>query len=316
MRTTIHVRPRSASALLVGLGLLAGGLVPLGGADAENPTAVPSVVVPLDPQRILDTRTAIGIGTTVPVAAEQTITVQVTGVGGVPAGATGVLLNLTVNGASGNGYVTAYPTGGSRPTASVINYSTGEDVANMITATLSASGALDFYNAQSSAHLVADVAGYLAPGDTGTPGPVGPQGAAGAQGPAGPEGPAGQPAPTGVSFELLSIPRPASGVGVFTDLATLGGVTIRLRCGSTTSGLNFLTQGSFFISGAFVDNVDASRTELTGLGTPGQLTFSIDVRTHVSASLRLPDGGFAQAEMTVGPQNSGTCVAFGTVTPI
>jgi DNA-binding beta-propeller fold protein YncE len=162
------------------------------GAVGAQASAEPAVFVPLEPVRILDTRTGIGapVGALAP---GSTIALQVAGAGGVPAGATGVVLNLTVTQANGAGFVTAFPSGTVQPEASVLNYTPGEDIANMVTARLGAGGALDLYNSQADVHLVADVAGYLVPGSGG--GPSGPQGPTGAQGPPGPAGAAGPAGP-------------------------------------------------------------------------------------------------------------------------
>ena len=63
-------------------------------ALTAGPSA-PSTIVTTDPARILDTRIPIGVPTATPVGPNSTITVQVTGVGGVPANATGVVVTLT-----------------------------------------------------------------------------------------------------------------------------------------------------------------------------------------------------------------------------
>jgi hypothetical protein len=97
MPTPPHRRLRLGMLTTSAVGLLAGGFAPM--AAEAGPTAPPSVIVPLAPERILDTRTAIGIATTTPLGPDQTITLQVAGVAGVPAEATGIVLNITVNGA-------------------------------------------------------------------------------------------------------------------------------------------------------------------------------------------------------------------------
>ncbi len=133
---------------------------------AQPPPGQPANVVPLAPARILDTRTGVG-APQARVGAGQTITLKVTGAGGVPADATGVILNLTVAGPSDGGFVTAWPTGQPRPNASVINFQGGWDIANMVTATLGTNGSIDLYNDRGNVDLIADVAGYLAPGGAG-----------------------------------------------------------------------------------------------------------------------------------------------------
>src|SRR5947199_183890 len=62
-----------------------------------------SAFFPAGPVRLMDTRTGAG-GTTGPVAAGATVTLQVAGNGGVPSsGVTSVVLNLTAVSPSGSG---------------------------------------------------------------------------------------------------------------------------------------------------------------------------------------------------------------------
>lgn len=136
----------------------AAGALPL--ANGSGGDAGESVMVPLTPARILDTRNAIGVGGTTPVGAGETIDLQVTGAGGVPTGATSVVLNLTAVGATSPTYLTAWADGETMPTASVINATPGEDVANMVTLTLPENGRIRLYNSAGDVHVVADVAGY------------------------------------------------------------------------------------------------------------------------------------------------------------
>jgi hypothetical protein len=69
-------------------------------------------------------------------------TLQVTGAGGVPADATAVVLTVTVAKPNVAGYLTVYPTGATRPVASNLNYAAGQNVANLVTATLGGPGAV------------------------------------------------------------------------------------------------------------------------------------------------------------------------------
>jgi hypothetical protein len=55
-------------------------------------------------------------------------------------------LNITVTGTLTSGYLTAYPDGVARPTASSVNYVAGRSVANMSVMPLGSSGAIDIYN--------------------------------------------------------------------------------------------------------------------------------------------------------------------------
>ena len=51
------------------------------------------------------------------------------GVGGVPLDATAVVLNVTVDGPEGSGFVTVFPCGGLLPLASNVNFVAGQTVA-------------------------------------------------------------------------------------------------------------------------------------------------------------------------------------------
>jgi hypothetical protein len=296
--------PRTRSLALLATGLLAGGLVPLTSAAADNPASVASVIVPVDPQRILDTRQAIGVPTTTPLSADQTITLQVSGVAGIPVDATGVVLNVTVNGASGAGYVSAYPTGGSRPNASVINYTAGEDVANMVTAILGPSGAIELYNAQSSAHLIADVAGYLVPGSGAVPGPQGPQ---------------GPPGPAARAEIVVDASMPVPGFGANEDVAgTAGTVTLRLRCLDSAQGaLAFdSTGGTTKLLGSELQFGGAATAVFVAdeLATGGTITRSYGGLAHLTGTLSTPDGGLHRVDISYGREAT-QCKFAGTITP-
>ena len=126
------------------------------------------------PVRILDTRN--GTGHSGAVGPNGTISLQVTGVHGVPSsGVTAVVLNVTATGPTVGGYLIVYPDGTVRPTTSSINFTKGETIANLVTVPVSANGKVDFYNLQGSTSVVADLAGYYTTG-TGSsfnsPGPV------------------------------------------------------------------------------------------------------------------------------------------------
>jgi RHS repeat-associated protein len=122
---------------------------------------------PLTPARIMDTRNGIG-GVTGPVGAGQPVNLQVTDAGGVPTtGVSAVVLNVTaLGGTATSSYVTTYPEGTTRPTASTLNFNTGETVSNLAMATLGSTGKLALYNAAGTVHLLVDVVGYYTTGTT------------------------------------------------------------------------------------------------------------------------------------------------------
>ena len=125
-------------------------------------TGVAGTFVSLDPSRVLDTRSSNGA--TGPVAGWSTIHVQIAGRGGVPAtGVSAVVINVTETGATAGGYVTVYPDGTTKPTASNLNYPAGDTRANLVTVKLGADGMLAF-TATSTVQLIGDVAGYYLSG--------------------------------------------------------------------------------------------------------------------------------------------------------
>jgi len=84
---------------------------------------------------------------------------------GIPFGvAQAVAMNITVTQPSGPGYVTAWRYVSARPLASVLNFVTGQTVANSTIIPTNPGGGADFsvYVAGGNAHMVIDVIGYFA----------------------------------------------------------------------------------------------------------------------------------------------------------
>jgi LPXTG-site transpeptidase (sortase) family protein len=108
----------------------------------------------VSPLRVLDTRE-----TTKPVAGSP-VPVLITGLAGVPSGATAVVLNVTAIDANGEGYVTVYPWGDTLPNTSNVNIKrSGQMVANLVTVRLGVEGKVGLYSSI-SANLLVDVFGY------------------------------------------------------------------------------------------------------------------------------------------------------------
>ncbi len=127
----------------------------------ERPVgSTPSYFVPLNPARLLDTRT--GEGGNLSALASTTLTeMKVAGVGGVPpTGATAVVLNVTVDAPRTSGFITAWPSGEAIPTVSNLNYVAGQTVPNLVTVKIGANGRVNLYNSEGYTHVVADVVGY------------------------------------------------------------------------------------------------------------------------------------------------------------
>ncbi len=116
----------------------------------------------LPPTRILDTRTGLGTvgGSKVPLGSGGAIDLQVTGVGGVPADAVSVVMNVTYTQATKTGYLTVWPSGDTRPTASNLNTVPKGTAPNLVTVKLGSGGKVSIYNSVGTVHVLADVAGY------------------------------------------------------------------------------------------------------------------------------------------------------------
>jgi len=129
-----------------------------------TPGGTGSSLTPVAPTRILDTRTGTG-GFNTPIGPNQSIALQVAGVGGVPSmGATvppkAVVLNVTVTAPSGGSYLTVWPDGVARPTTSDLNFVGGLTIPNLVVVQVGATGKVDFYNAAGTVHVIADVMGW------------------------------------------------------------------------------------------------------------------------------------------------------------
>ncbi|OLF11124.1 hypothetical protein BLA60_14110 [Actinophytocola xinjiangensis] len=111
---------------------------------------------PLAPRRVLDTRAGAPVGQ----GATHTLDLSAA----VPADATAVTLTLTGVSASRSTYVTAWPTGAPRPDVSALNVRGADPTPNLVTVKLGADRSVNLYNNSGTVHLLADLAGYYAPG--------------------------------------------------------------------------------------------------------------------------------------------------------
>ncbi len=118
--------------------------------------------VPLNPTRVLDTRSGAKVGNAA--GTGTPLTLSLFGQGGLPTSGIGaVALNVTVtnteNPTIGGGYVTVYPCG-TPPNASNLNFTAGQTIPNSVIAPVSATGTVCFY-VYGTTHLIADVSGYF-----------------------------------------------------------------------------------------------------------------------------------------------------------
>ncbi|GAA2755528.1 hypothetical protein [Actinopolymorpha rutila] len=131
----------------------------MGLAGATTSAGDRAIFEPVTPTRILDTRTGDG-GTTGKVGPAQTITLQVSGRGGVASDAVAVVLTLTATGSTADSYLTVWPAGQTRPATSTSNFQAGTTTATQATVKLGTGGKVQIYNHAGSVHVIADVAGY------------------------------------------------------------------------------------------------------------------------------------------------------------
>jgi hypothetical protein len=110
---------------------------------------------PLGPVRLIDTRIGEGETSVSAIGAKGTLSL------GLPSSYEAVIANVTVTGAVGGGYITAYPMNTTRPAqASNLNFATGQTVPNL--AVVQSNSGLSFYsNASANVQLVVDVSGYF-----------------------------------------------------------------------------------------------------------------------------------------------------------
>jgi hypothetical protein len=151
--------PINSSRTVVGSGLV----------NANNAiSAITAPYHPLSPARITDTRPNSGFphagGTLKP--GKETLNVQVTGAGEVPSGATAAVLNVTVTGPTASSYLTVWPAGARQPTASNLNFVTGQTVPNLVEVGIGTNGQVTVFNAAGSVNVIVDVEGYVAPSAT------------------------------------------------------------------------------------------------------------------------------------------------------
>jgi hypothetical protein len=124
--------------------------------------------ITMNPVRIFDTRNGIGTsgGRMGPGETRRVQVAGPSGVGGIPAGATAVYVNITSVAASAWGWLAVWPTGGERPDVSNVNWPGGTDIPNMAIVPLGTDGTIQLYNdpavtGSTSTDVLIDVMGYV-----------------------------------------------------------------------------------------------------------------------------------------------------------
>jgi alpha-tubulin suppressor-like RCC1 family protein len=142
-------------------------------ADVSGFFPVGSSFVPLVPARLLDSRPG---GVTVDGQSEgaglrpagSVTELQVTGRHGVPSGASAVVLNVTVTGAQGDGFVTVWPCGTPMPNASSLNFVAGQTIPNAVITQIGVDGKVCLHTTAAT-FLLADVSGFFPVGSSFVP---------------------------------------------------------------------------------------------------------------------------------------------------
>ncbi|WP_329315122.1 MULTISPECIES: hypothetical protein [unclassified Streptomyces] len=116
---------------------------------------------PYGPTRLLDTRDGTG-APAAKVAPYSSAHLKIGGNGGIPAGVTAVVLNVTATNTTSEGHVTAFADGDEQPKTSNLNFGRGQTVPNLVIVPVGENGYVNLYNGSwESVDLVADVAGYF-----------------------------------------------------------------------------------------------------------------------------------------------------------
>ncbi|TDB78519.1 choice-of-anchor D domain-containing protein [Micromonospora sp. KC723] len=117
---------------------------------------------PVGPSRLMDTRSGIGTAKA-KIGPDRKVDLQVTGRGGVPSSGVGsVVLNVTVANPTSASFLTAYPAGDARPTASSINFPGKWLGSNNVTVKIGSGGKVSIYNRTGYTDVVVDVVGWYA----------------------------------------------------------------------------------------------------------------------------------------------------------
>jgi hypothetical protein len=133
-------------------------------ADINGFYPVGSSFSPLVPGRLLESRpgatTIDGVSQGIGLRPAGSITdLQVTGRHGVPADAAAAVLNVTVTGAQGDGFVTVWPCGTPMPNASSLNFVSGQTIPNAVITKIGTGGKVCLFTTAAT-FLLSDINGY------------------------------------------------------------------------------------------------------------------------------------------------------------
>jgi hypothetical protein len=116
----------------------------------------------ITPCRAYDSRVSEGGAGPIPTATARTIDVDGSTCGPIPTGVGAYSLNITVFGSTPDAsyaFITAYPTGSTRPLVSSLNFLRGTQVSNAVIVPAGTAGNIDIY-ASAATEVVVDINGY------------------------------------------------------------------------------------------------------------------------------------------------------------
>ena len=166
-------RTRRLLAAIGGLALTLSGLATVAiEAPSAGAATTAGGFVGVTPKRLLDTRpdgsavtqrtgciaASDGAGAGRALTVTGTVNSQDTT---VPVSASAVALNVTVVTPNAAGYLTVYPTGASKPTASSVNYTAGQVVPNGVFVKVGTSGQINLFANAGCPQVIVDVVGYF-----------------------------------------------------------------------------------------------------------------------------------------------------------
>lgn len=154
--------------LVTAFALAAAGLHALTARAAGAETRPAGGFAPVAAARLLDTKTGV--------RPNSSVTVQVTGRGGVPSSGVGtVLLNVVALSGTSSGTVTAFPAGASRPAVPNLYYGRGQTVSNLVSVSVGTAGRVTLFNGSTgTVRLFLNVHGYTVAGMATQPGTLRP----------------------------------------------------------------------------------------------------------------------------------------------
>jgi hypothetical protein len=122
--------------------------------------------VGVTPARLADSRNSPTFdgqfSNTGPVAQSTFANITVTGRGPIPrTGVGAIAVNVTATNPSAASFLTVWPTGASRPTASNLNVVAGQTVPNMVIAKVGTNGQISVYNDAGTVDVIVDVLGWF-----------------------------------------------------------------------------------------------------------------------------------------------------------